>query len=453
MIVPRWYQDKGIGFGSTRDDFGLFFEMRMGKTFTTVRTLKSPVPSTGKETGPVLVLTPLNAFDEWAETVIDEGEEFFDFRSASKEERDRVLVRQFDKHPTRRRYYLCNYQGLAAFPFLADLPWGAVVLDESTHIANPKAAITKICLKRFGYADRRVILSGLPSPEDALQLWPQLCFLRGEFMGYSNFWEWREEHCTALGYGWKIKPKSYRLMTDAIAEFAFTMTRKEAGYEVLKERSSTSVPMNDRQRKAYADIVDSWSHSKWDTQFATEKTLWLRRVAGGFSPDGSDVWSDDKAQETLSQVRRAVDVQDRSVVVWFAFRNELKLCSKLLDRAGVEHGIIHGNVKRDVRQWTRSAFRDGEIKAVLSMVDCAKYGANYSRGDLAVYYSNSYSNQTRLQSEDRILDLESPRIHEYRDIVSEDSLDVDVSESLMLKSFKSRSVRAALMARSRKHYV
>lgn len=446
LVTFRPYQLEAERFGDARDSFGLFMDMRLGKSRVAIRCLKKPRPSKEPRYGAILLVNPLSVFESWQEQLEDEGEEFYDFRSSDKAVREKVLVRSFDKEPKRRRYFLTTYETLLRTPELAFMPWGGVILDESTYIKNPKAQITKLCLRGFREAHRRVVLTGLPNPESSLDVWTQAAFLKGQFMQSDNFWEWRSDNAKqeAYGYDWYLTKAAYKQMVKELKTLAFTMSRKKAGLNVEKVRVKRYVDLNSKQRRCLRALETDWEYKDWDTQYGTERNLWYRRVAGGFSPDGLEVWSTAKADELARII--TTEFPRQPVVCWFAFRAELELAQRVLAYHKVKCSTILGGMGADRRKLEKRKVVTGETTVLLSTVDASTYGADFSVSDVAIYYSNQWSHETRKQTEDRILTVEDSGLL-IIDIVARESADVDVADTIVGKSFTSRALRDSMIRR------
>src|SRR5581483_9357605 len=100
--------------------------------------------------------------------------------------------------------------------------------DESVKIKRPESLVTKICVRGFREAGCRMALSGLPAPEEELELFSQFQFLNGEFLGYENFWNFKQNKFRpSWGHDWVPKPGALKQIRDELHSKAFVLTRKE----------------------------------------------------------------------------------------------------------------------------------------------------------------------------------------------------------------------------------
>jgi hypothetical protein len=327
----------------------LLVEMRLGKTLVTIRGLRA------KGCEKILIAAPINAMVSWKEQLREEGEEFVEAYGMSSEKRAKRVVDALDR--SGRVWTLVNYEGFNFVPEIAEAPWCAVSADESVKLKNPKSKVSKAFVKDFRNVECRSILTGLVTPESDMDLFQQFCFLHGRFMNKKNFWNWRTEFFEpdASGYGWVPKKGTKKLIHSLVHERAFVLTRKEAGVERKKYYTVRTVPMNPEQKRIYKQIEKEFCYEySWavnggyqehvdETMWATDKGLWLRRVAGGFLPDGTTVISDAKTKELAYLLQN--DFANESVVVWYRFRAELVHDLQYLTSQGIDCAYMIGRSK------------------------------------------------------------------------------------------------------------
>lgn len=425
----------------------LLVEMRLGKTLLCIRWMLS-LPGKSRR---FLVVAPVTVLEAWERELWLEGQRFYATYNLTPKQRDYVIKRALsDPGDT---FLLMSYEGLLALgqsytsrgkrkrrpPILAFWEWDAVALDESTKIRNPSAQITQVCIKGFRQAKHRTILTGLVNPEKILDVVCQFLFLRGHFLGQSNYWEIRNRYFIRAGYEWVPRKGTrdlFRRMTHAIA---FVKTVDDCNLPNNITRDCRYLDMNPTQKRMYRQVVrefacDCKDGIRIETKWVITQRLWLARIAGGFDPR-ENLISTGKADEIIELLNG--ELAGKKLVVWFRFRAELNYVKSRLDKAGISAATLVGKEPMLLRKSKMKAFRE-KTRVLLGMESCAKFGSDYSASTVAVYYSNEYSNEARTQSERRIIKYEKSRNHLILDLVTRRSVDVNAVEALKDKSIESR---------------
>jgi len=434
-LLPQ--QHEALRYAQTRNRIALFMEMRLGKTKVAIHWAKH------HRCGRILVLAPLSVLPGWVEELSKEDVRATDVFFLEGPTRDRVaMANEIDEG-----WALCNYEAIVHAPQLLALPWSALILDESTRIRNPKAKTTRFLLTRTAHITRRAILSGLPAPEGALDYYCQLAFLHGQFLDRYNFWSFRDRYFYPDVKGWEWMPKTgtVDLVKKEVHRLAFVLTRKAAGMGERKVYERRYVSMTKPQGRWYYQVMRKFAFKDLETKWVVTQYVWAARLAGGFSPDQDhpELISDAKAEEILLLL--SSELKNEPVVVWFRFNEELHHVASRLDGAGISYRSITGDTPPDLRRSYQQLFQEGQVQVMLMQVKCGKFGLNLSRASTAIYYSNDYDYEGRAQSEDRIV---HPLKHEpllYIDLITRNTVDTAVVDTLKDKSVTARTFMSRLL--------
>src|SRR5690606_19836548 len=95
---------------------------------------------------------------------------------------------------------------------------------------------------------------------------------------------------------------------------------------------------------------------------------------------------------------------------------------------------IYGDVPNHKRHEYINELNEGKITHLLCQEKTAQMGLDFSAADTAIYFSNSTSALTRLQTEDRIIHPEKSSPVLLIDFITQNSIDEDVYEALMAKT-------------------
>lgn len=427
----------------------LFMEMRLGKTLAAVRTIRD----IWELDTPCLVVAPTTVLSSWEMELTKEDECYAVLHGLPKEKRISYARAAFEYKT--RLWLLINYDSLRCTPEITNLDWGAVILDESTAIKNPRAAISKLVTAPgvFTSVQHKLVLSGLPSPEGLMDLYQQFKFLHGNFLSCSNFYQFRAMHgliADSFG-GWDLRPASAQLVKKEVHKLGFVLRRFDVQMEGVKIREIREIELEPEQRDLYEIAEDEFvtAVSKdgeieiRETQSALTKSIWMSRIAGGCDASGVMIWPS-KIKELLNLLQG--ELREEAVVIWFRFNSELRACETALTHVKIPVGTLIGEDKREDRTATLDWFRNSRIpgRVLLCQVALAKYGVDCSAADTAIYFSMVYSAEAIAQSEDRILHpmKKAPLLYIY--LVASDTIDEDVAYAVDRKITNAREFMATV---------
>jgi superfamily II DNA or RNA helicase len=402
----------------------LFMEMRLGKTLVVIRHAQR------LSLRRILVVAPKTVLISWIDELVREGELY----TLTSHTRDLPPLKY-------RTWVLVSYQWLRVHASWTLLEWDLVVLDESTAVKNPQAQITRTCnggvqnRKRYSgflQAQQRVILSGMPVPEGIENIYEQFNFLFPGWLGCNTYWDFRAKYFkrTALSGEWIPQSGSQVILKQLMHKLAFCLRRKEAGVHLPKIHERRHIDMPAKWLRDYKVVERDWVDGNNSTTWAVVLNTWLSRMAGGFTPEG-ELKSTHKLDELKSLLQG--ELKGEHLVVWCRFLRELEEVNNLLTRIGVPAVVIQGKCSQEVRSVRLKQFQTGQVQVLVAQERCARYGLDCSVADTAVYYSNEYSLETRLQSEDRILNPTKFTPSLIVDLVSRGTVDEDLQYVLRQK--------------------
>jgi SNF2 family DNA or RNA helicase len=465
------HQENALKYASNKKNPAFFMEMRLGKTLVTIRW----VQQLQEKISCCLVIAPLTVLEAWKRELTFENEPYIDLHSVVPSQRDTVLKEEVFSNKTQRVWVLINYESVVRTPLISGVAvrryqiggkrktaysliqgfrWDVVILDESTKIKNVNSKVTQVCCRGFRDTKHRVILTGLPAPENELELFTQFQFLNGTFLGFDNFYRFKTHYYEPSLYNrykWLPKKGTSCKIKEEVHRLAFVLLRSQVNLGSKKIFHRRHVEMSSSQKKMYNSVVKDYAYQlkngQWEeTQWAMIATLWLQRLTGGFSPDAKQILNTAKAREIVDLLDN--ELSQQQVVVWYKFRTELDLTVKVLKENNISCATIDGDVSQQDREKAIREFREGKVRVLLATEKCAKMGIDCSNADCAIYYSNEWSCDDRLQSEDRILhpSKKSPLL--FIDLVTKGTIDEEVVERVRYKSFDAKELMIQRLARS-----
>ena len=125
---------------------------------------------------------------------------------------------------------------------------------------------------------------------------------------------------------------------------------------------------------------------------------------------------------------------DERIIIWAQFIAEIKAIVQTIKKAKPEWTVeeYHGKINQHQRKDILAAFKNNEVK-ILVANKAASTGLNLQNSSVQIFYSNNYSLETRLQSEDRSHRIGQEKPVLYIDYVMEDTVDEKVAKTLVNK--------------------
>ncbi len=438
--VLRAYQQEAYDRFKDKDSAFLAMEMRLGKTITAIRLARE-----AWSCNRVFVFAPKIVLLAWEEDLRKEGISPNDLSGLTNRQRAEIIAEDA------RGFFLLNYEAVLDRQVSQSLETGTgppdcIILDESTTVKNASAGVTKFFLRSCDLFKKKILLSGLPTPEDWSNIWSQCAILNnGRWMGTSNYWNWINNHATRDTYGHYFTPKQATLVREEFRKVAYCLSRKDANLGEVKIRTIRNGDLPKRERAIYNQIQRDWEVpglevGPTETNYAMVVNSWLQRLCGGFTPTGHvKSWKYDALEELLSG-----DLRKEKAVVWFAFNDEITSASALLTKRKI--GILRGDTPKAERQRIIQDFRTSKLDTLLVQQRLGRFGLDLSAANTAIYFSNSYNLEHRSQSEDRIVMPGKKEPLLYIDLITKNTIEEDIYHGLRDKKIDAKW----LVARARK---
>lgn len=327
-----------------------------------------------------------------------------------------------------------------------------LAIDESTKIKNPMAKRTKSIVEMGRKAVYRRILTGQPIANNPLDVYAQAYFLDSGYLShpratlsqgfhmfrsrYAELTDMRQGHRT-----FKVVTGFKRLneLSEKMREFSYTVSKSECLDLPDKVYQLRHVPMTSEQAIAYNSMKDQalleLDLETCTAQIALTKLLRLRQILCGFvhTDDGNIKRFEHNRLNIMGDV---IDEMDGKIVIWANFKHSITEIYKFLEeKYGTGKTVCYyGDVPQEVR-----------IKAIdyfNNSADCKFFVGNPAVGGMGltlvashnmIYYSNGFSFEERMQSEDRIHRIGQKKKANYVDLVVNNSVDGKILEAIRQK--------------------
>ena len=325
------------------------------------------------------------------------------------------------------------------------------VIDESTCIKNPKAQQTRSVLKLADKCDKRWILNGTPITQGPLDLFSQCRFLNKAALPYNTYTAFKHKFAieTTMTMGQRAFKKiigyqNVEELTKLLEPFSLRLEKKDCLDLPEKTFSTVSVELEPEQERLYQRmkdecIIEFESGNIVTATMALTQLVKLHQILTGF------VVTDEGEAISLknNRVKMLLQIAETSgpLVIFCAYKQNVKqLHEALTEKYGQDSVVVYsGDTLLNNRSEAIRKFQSGRARFFIGTSAAAK-GLTLHRSSTMVYYSNNYSLETRLQSQDRIHRIGQENKCTYIDLVVNNSLDEIILKRLMQKKELSNMV-------------
>lgn len=431
--ILREYQSKGASLIKNNDSTALFWEMRIGKTLTTIRSFKNTASMY-----PVLISAPYSPLNSWYDELISEGFNNDDilFLKGTGEEK----YQQFKKD---KPVYLVNKESFRQV-HLHKKKLGTIVLDESTFIKGVNSDISEYYVKKFIDVPKKIILTGTPAPENEIDYYMQIKFLDNNAFPFNNWYEFRTNWFIEGHKHWfSLSENGKKELGNILAKYCSFLTRKDLGIPDSRIYQKRYIPLEGRFLDIYnkaekAFILENMKGGIIDvTDYDIVKYSWLRKICNGIL-DG-ELKNNQKINELISLIKN--ELNNKSIVVWCSFNDDIKFISNRLSKEKITFGIVNGSVPMHKRKIVADAFKRGTIQIFLANPESWQYGTDLSTSDVMIYYSSPVKGVTRRQADSRCDNIMINNNTLIIDLIRENSCEEDIYKAHSKKENREATMR------------
>jgi len=434
-----------------KEEYGaLFWEMGSGKTKTIL-----DIVGNGNCDG-IMVLAPNGLHLNWDAIEVEKhlpcsSYAVYCWRGKPTTNKAKVELLEFYESKAEKKIWLMNVEAIRnksglgyAMEFMANHLQVELIIDESTCIKNHKAAQSKAAMVLGKVARRRWILNGTPITQGPLDLWSQCLFLSKGCLPYSTWTGFKsmfaiEEVMMMQNRAFKkiIGYQNLERLKEDIKPFSSRVLKEDCMDLPDKTFMQRAVELTAEQRKVYSEVKDLCLSELEDgtivsVTIALAKIVKLHQVLCGFVVnDGGETV--DIPNNRLSAVLTIAE-SVKPLVIFCAYRHNVDQVARVLRETYGEDSVVEyrGGTSPHDRQEAVRKFQSGEADFFIGTSAAAK-GLTLHRAHTMIYYANTYSLETRLQSQDRIHRHGQKNACTYIDLVVPDSLDQMIIDRLTSK--------------------
>ena len=309
-----------------------------------------------------------------------------------------------------------------------------LVVDESTRIKTPSAKRTKLITKFGKNAKYRRILTGTPITKNAADVYAQFKFLDPQILGYDSFYSFRNQYCVMGGFEQRqiIAYKNLDELSRNVEGHSFRVLKKDCLDLPPKIYQRHFVEMSERQKKMYNTMkkgfIAELEGNVIEAPEAITRLLRLQQILCGWFPTENErVQPIDEKNPRIEALKDILDGIESKVIIWARFRADIRAIERLLGDLAVSY---HGDVDSDARELAIDRFQKGDAKYFIGTPQAGGTGLTLTAAEYAIYYSNSFNLEERLQSEDRCHRIGTKNNVTYIDIECQKSIDSKIIKAL-----------------------
>lgn len=432
-------------------------EMGCGKTLTAI-AIAGAAYQAGKIKR-LLVIAPTSVVAVWPMELSEYAE--FPAETATllgtKTQRLKALKDLVDSKRRALKVAVINYESTwrdGIFEALKDYDADMIICDESQRIKTHNASQSKAVHQLGDEARYKLILSGTPVQNNAIDIWSQYRFLDPTVFG-TNYYAFKNRYAIMGGFE-KRTIIGYKDMDELIQKeysIAYRVTKDEALDLPEQTFETRVVPMEPKARAIYDrlrrdSIAELSDGGKITATTVLTKLLRLQQLTGGFLVEDNE---DKPKQVSKAKLEALSDIigdyvveTGKKLVIFARFLPEvhaiLALAEKELPK-GKKAVAIYGAIPKEERGAIVAQFQtDPDTMIFVGQIDTAGTGITLTAADTCVYYSKNFNYATYSQSMSRIHRIGQRNTCTYIDLVVEKTVDEKISKALAKKEDMAKTV-------------
>lgn len=445
---PYDYQAYAIDKIIDNKRFGLFLDMGLGKTVSTLTAIEQ-LKYDYLDVDKVLVIAPKRvAEDTWAQEV----EKWTHLTHldvslvlGAPKQREQALERNADIYVTNKENtkWICER-------FKKDWPFDMVVIDELSTFKNSDSQRFKILKKKWPLFDRFVGLTGTPAPKNIMDLWAQIYLIDGgERLGkfkthFRQRYFYPTHKVAEHTFNWELKDGAKDEIYKMISDVTVSMESKD--YLKMPERVDTvkEAKLSKKERALYDeleqnmvienDIDDDKDIVALNSASLSNKLLQMSNGAV-YADDGSITHIHDKKLELLDEIIE--ESQGQPILVMYNYKHDKE---RLLERYDFAETLDSDDY---MERWN-----NGEIQMLITHPASAGHGLNLQYGgSIMVWFGLTWNLEYYEQANARLYRQGQKKTTVIHHLLTENSIDQKVYESLKNKKLGQNELMNAVKAR------
>jgi hypothetical protein len=462
---PFQHQLSALNMSCDEEFFGLLMEQGTGKSKVLADTI-AHLFAQGRIDA-ALIIAPKGVYRNWSDPergelrihLLDEVYDQAVIVPWSPEETQknvRRLAQLFTPDPLKLFILVMNVEAFAtdkgvkfAARFL-NCHHPLLAVDESTTIKNPRAKRTRSIVRLGKLARYRRVLTGTPVTQSPLDVYSQFAFLHEDALGFSSYFAFRNRYAVLKrrvisGHSFDEVVGYQRLeeLQQRLKRCSFRVLKRECLDLPDKLYQKRLVQLTPEQKSAYrvmrqGSLLELASGRTVTAELALTKILRLHQITCGFLKTDDDELGERivafEPDPKLAELEQVLEETGGKVIIWSQYVHNLRTIRHLLtEKYGPESCAGYaGETPPDQRQEIVRRFQDpaDPLRFFVGQIQTGGYGLTLTEARTVIYFSNSYSLEHRLQSEDRAHRIGQHNPVMYVDIAAEGTVDEKIVAAL-----------------------
>lgn len=435
QFKPHDYQEYAIQRIIDTKSIGLFLDMGLGKTVSTLTALNELMYNYF-EVGKVLIIAPLRvAKSTWSDE-IEKWDHLKDLTYSkvlgSPANRIAALKKDADIYLINRE----NVKWIVEF-YKNAWPFDVVVIDELSSFKSSKSQRFKYLKKVIPLTNRVIGLTGTPTPNGFLDLWSQIYLLdRGQRLG-GTLKKYRDRYFevgdrnyqTGMIYNYVLREGAEQSILKRLEDITVSMEAKDFLDMPDKIDNIVNIELSPKEIKEYnkleRDSILELNEDVITASSAAVVTQKLLQYTSGaiYDEDKKVVKVHDKKLEALEDI---VEFNEgKPILVFYNFKHDL-------DRIKKRFGYLNPktlDTEEDIKAWN-----EGRINLLLCHPASAGHGLNLqSGGHIIVWFSLTWSLELYQQANARLHRQSQKHNVIVHHLICKNTVDETVMEALKNK--------------------
>ncbi|MDO5015274.1 MAG: DEAD/DEAH box helicase [Clostridia bacterium] len=433
---PYPYQKTAIKYVLNHPKCGLFLDMGLGKSVTTLTAIKILREEQFTCVNNLIIAPKRVAIDTWPK----ELEKGFTYTLLTGSEKERIKNLKKDVD-----FYIISRDLICWLVEYLKQDWffDTIIIDELSSFKSNSAKRFKSLRQVLPLVKRVIGLTGTPKPNSYMDLWSEIYLLdQGERLE-KTITKYRSKYFTMNTFGgfptYDIRRGADKVINQKIADICISMKAKD--YLDLKEPKIIDVPitLSSREMKMYKDLERDYILNLEDTNITAMSggalcTKLLQLSNGAVYDENKDV---KRIHDVKIEKLKEMSEEGENLLVFYSFKSDKERILKAIPKA------VFLEDKEDIDRWNR-----GEIKMLIAHPASAGHGLNLQGGGhIVVWFGQTWSLELFQQANARLhRQGQTEPVIIYR-LITTNTIDEDVIASLELKEKSQDALLEKLKAR------
>ena len=433
------YQERAVAFIQEKRRCGLFLDMGLGKTSSTLTAISDLRDSFAIHK--VLVIAPLRVANSvWAQ----ETRKWAHLKhlkvsvcTGSQKARLTALQADADVFVINRENIDWLVENTKKWPF------DMVVIDESSSFKNASSQRFKALRRVLPQTEYMVLLTGTPSPNGLLDIWSQMYLIDfGHSLG-RTMGAFKQRFFEPDYMGYKFTPregaadKIHDLMASTVIHMSAEDYLELPSRIDLIERVDLATPMLDRykdfEKTLFTELEDGQEIEAMTAAVLANKLLQYANGAMYTNEDGRWSLVHDEKLDRLGEIIE--DNQGENILIAYNYRSDLERLKKRFPEA-----VVLDKSQETIDRWNR-----GEIKMLLAHPASAGHGLNLQGGGAPiVWFGLTWSLELYQQFNARLHRQGQTKPVKILHVIARKTIDERVLDVLSSKNATQKQLLAAL---------